>query len=317
MLLLDDLSLGMLAIAWLWDLLLGEFPSPCHPVVWIGRLIRWAVRYAPRRPRAQLWYGVLMAAGIPGLASAMSLVLLSVLTPWPWLKLLIGAMLFKSSFAINALYDAGMALWQPLQRGEIDSARLALRSLCSRDPSALSAPELANAGIASVAENTGDSFIGPLFYFVLFGVPGALFYRAVNTLDAVVGYRNHFEYLGKASARLDDVLSWIPSRLAALSLIVCGWSWRLDWRQAYQVARRDHSKTVSPNGGWPMACMAGLLGISIVKPGCYHLGSSPHLGNPQILALASNLVRFTGSCTFVAVLIILLLMEPAARSWFG
>ncbi|MEM9380911.1 MAG: CobD/CbiB family cobalamin biosynthesis protein, partial [Planctomycetota bacterium] len=143
---------------------------------------------------------------------------------------------------------------------------------CSRDPGSLDASELAGAGISSLAENSCDSYVAPWMWYALLGVPGALAYRAVNTLDAVVGYRGRLERLGKASARLDDVLNVVPARLSACLMIAAGARSSAVARRAWQVTRRDARKTPSPNGGWPMAAMAGLLGVVLAKPGVYRLG---------------------------------------------
>ena len=166
-------------------------------------------------------------------------------------------------------------------------ARLGLRSLVSRDPSQLS-PELAAAAtVESVSENMADSIVGPLLFFALFGLPGAVVYRAVNTLDSMVGYRGEYEFLGKASARLDDLLNLIPARLTGLLLVLSSLflpgqraaeAWRVMWR--------DHSRTQSPNAGWPMSGMAGALGVELEKVGHYRLGDSTRPVGPQDITQA-------------------------------
>ncbi len=159
-----------------------------------------------------------------------------------------------------------------LAAGDVEAGRACLRSLCSRDARTLDSEQLASATIGSVAENISDSFVGPVLFFLIAGVPGAVFYRAVNTMDAIIGYRGRFEYLGKAAARLDDVLNFIPARLSALLLLAAGMLYRRSSRDGVRMLRRDRHKTASPNGGWPMATMAGLLGIEITKEGHYCLG---------------------------------------------
>src|SRR5262249_17435431 len=153
-------------------------------------------------------------------------------------------------------------------------ARLALRSLCSRNPAALDAPQLIAATVESVAENTSDSVIAPLCFYALLGVPGAIFYRAVNTLDAMVAYRGRYDDLSKASARPDDALNLVPARLTALLLLAAGALTRKRVVRAAAVLRRDGALTASPNAGRPMAAMAGLLGVQLSKPGEYALGDA-------------------------------------------
>ena len=173
-------------------------------------------------PRRQLAFGALMAFVVPALFAAASLLVLVKARPYPALEFLVGVVLLKSTFALRALATAARKVERALGDDRIDDARFGLRSLCSRDPSNLGPSELVAATIESVAENASDSFVAPLVYFALFGVPAAVAYRAVNTLDAMIGYHGRYEYLGKASARLDDVLNWIPARLTAGLLLLAG-----------------------------------------------------------------------------------------------
>ncbi len=123
-----------------------------------------------------------------------------------------------------------------------------------------------------MAENTTDSYIAPWLAFALFGVPGAVAYRAVNTLDSMLGFRDSREYLGKAAARLDDAVNLVPARLSALLLLASGALARLPARRGWSIMLRDQGKTASPNAGWTMSAMAGLLGTRLDKPGHYSLG---------------------------------------------
>lgn len=268
-------SLVVLATAFALDLALGEPPDRAHPVVWMGRVVSALERAAPRSGNgAELVYGGFVAFLVPlGFAFAAAL-LLGALEPWPWVGFGAAAFLLKTSFAVRALGDAAAVVREALGRGDLAGARTGLRSLCSRDPSGLDEPALAAATVESVAENASDSFVAPVFYYVLFGLPGAVFYRAVNTLDAMIGYHGRTEYLGKVSARLDDVLNWLPARLTAILLLAAGASRRLDVGRGLRILRRDGGKTESPNAGRPMAAMAGLLGVRLEKGGAYRLGDA-------------------------------------------
>jgi adenosylcobinamide-phosphate synthase len=160
-----------------------------------------------------------------------------------------------------------------------------------------------SAAVESVAENTGDSLVAPLFYFLLLGVPGAIGYRVVNTLDAMIGYHGKYEYLGKFAARLDDVLNYIPARIAALWLVAAAFIMRKNGCQAWRTALREHGQTESPNAGWPMAAMAGALNTQLEKVGQYRLGENNTELVPEAIATS---VRLFLVATVIWVLICLI-----------
>jgi adenosylcobinamide-phosphate synthase len=267
--------------AWLFvaalafDLVVGELPYVLHPVVWMGTLVRALERLAPRRgPFVQLLAGALIAVAVPlGFALA-AVVVLRELRAWPLVAFAASTLLLTSTFAIRGLGRAARVVRDALAERDVAAARHGLRSLCSRDPSALDEPQLVAATIESVAENASDSFVAPLFYYAVLGLPGAVAYRAVNTLDAMIGYRGRYEWLGKASARLDDVLNFIPARITALLLLAAGTLCRADVRAGWRMLRRDGDTTESPNAGRPMAAMAGLLRVQLEKVGHYRLGDA-------------------------------------------
>jgi adenosylcobinamide-phosphate synthase len=258
------------------DLLMGEWPARLHPVVWMGGVISWLERRAPTGPRSELAYGVGMALGVPALFAGGAWALGHGLRQSAFLSVGVDALLLKSAFAVRALGEAARSVATALDRGELDVARARLRSLCSRDPSRLDASQVAAAAVGSVAENASDSAVAPLLWWAVLGVPGALAYRAVNTLDARVGYRGRTEWLGKASARLDDLLNLVPARVTAGLLLAGGLLLGADASSGSRVLYRDGARTESPNAGWPMAAMAGLLGVALEKVGHYRLGDPTH-----------------------------------------
>jgi adenosylcobinamide-phosphate synthase len=128
--------------------------------------------------------------------------------------------------------------------------------------------------VESAAENICDSFVAPIFYFLLFGVPGAVAYRIINTFDAMVGYHGHWEYLGRFAARLDDVANFVPARITALIIVLAALVCRKNASQAWHIMIRDHKKTESPNAGWTIGAIAGALGVQLEKVGHYKLGDN-------------------------------------------
>jgi adenosylcobinamide-phosphate synthase len=278
-------TIVVLVAALLLDRFLGEWPNRIHPVVWMGNLVKAAERRAPTSGRAAPFlYGLGMALLLPAAWFALAWATVSM----PLVGPILAALWLKSAFAIRALGVAGQGVAVPLVTGGLAAAREGLRSLCSRDPSTLGAEELAAGAVESLAENASDSVVAPLFWFVVGGlvapwlaapwlanmaVPAAVAYRAVNTLDAMIGYHGRYEWLGKASARLDDLLNLVPARLTALLVLVGGALAGADVGSGARTMWRDRARTESPNAGWPMATMAGLLGVRLEKPGHYVLGS--------------------------------------------
>ncbi len=302
-----------LAGALLLDRFLGEYPGSMHPVVWMGKVVTVLLRWAPvpvgdaasvaangdtgsvaHGRWRQFAFGVFLAVSVPTLSGAAALAALYLAAGTPWLEIVLGTFLLKASLALHELGAAGERVRVPVAARDLPRAREALRSLCSRDPAQLDEEALLTATIQSLAENASDSFVAPLFFFVLFGVPGAIAYRAINTLDAMVGYRGPFEAVGKASARLDDVVNFVPARLTAALLLLAGWVTGRDVARSWRIYRRDRAKTPSPNGGRPMAMMAGLLGVQLEKKGVYILGDREHPVVPMTVTHAWHLVVLAG-----------------------
>ncbi len=282
----------VLTVALVVDWALGEYPPLLHPVVWIGKTIGAAMRLAPQQGRwRQLLFGTLLALGICALSAGITFLVLRRAADFPIGEVVAGAFFLKASFALWELKRAADRVVYPLQRGDIAQAREALRSLCSRDPSCLDEPALLAAVVESLAENLCDSFVAPLCYWTVFGIPGAMGYRAINTLDAMIGYHGQFEFLGKVPARLDDVANWLPARLTAGLLLLAGCLTGKNVVAGWRILRRDAAKTPSPNGGRPMAVMAGLLGVELEKKGIYSLGDPQYLLKPQKVRQAWLLVN--------------------------
>jgi adenosylcobinamide-phosphate synthase len=265
----------VLVLALIFDLVFGEPPNRWHPVAWVGRLLAWGGRRAPRSSRTGL-----LASGVLLLLLALTLALgpIMVLTHYAELLglagLLFRAWLLKCTFSLRGLYRAAQEVRKVLASGQLDHARsLVGWHLVSRPTQRLSSHQVASATVESVAENLTDSVVAPLCFFLLGGLPAAWAYRVINTADAMLGYRHgELEYLGKAAARLDDLLNWVPARVAGLGIVLGAWVAGESARKAWQVMLRDRGLTASPNAGWTMAAMAGALGIVLEKPGAYQLG---------------------------------------------
>ena len=256
------------------DLVAGEPPSARHPVAWIGRALTALERRLPRRTVADgavaVGAVVLATLGTAALAADAARRLGGV-------GLLLEAIALKLAFAARRLGGAAREVEEALRAGDVDAARrLVGRHLVSRDTTGLDRAELVSATVESVAENLTDSVAAPLLAYAVGGLSGAWAYRAVNTADAMWGYRDpRHEWFGKAAARLDDVANLLPARLAAGAVIAGAALAGEGPGAAWRVARRDHGRTASPNAGWPMAAMAGALEVGLAKRGSYRLGDGP------------------------------------------
>ncbi len=285
-------TLLILSVALAIDLALGEPPRVIHPVVWMGKVASFFERGNTSQHRlAQFVYGVGIALLTISLFTAPAYFMLFYLKDISFVAyVIVGGVLLKSTFSLRELRQAALRVKRLLLGEKLDGARFELRSLVSRDARGLSRPLVISATVESLAESTCDSFVAPLFYFLFLGVPGAIAYRVVNTLDAMVGYHGKYEYLGKFISRLDDVLNFIPARLTALLLVLATFLSRRDTRASWQVMLSEHSKTESPNAGWPMAAVAGALNVQLEKAGHYKLGKADACLIPESINAALKLV---------------------------
>ena len=290
------LNAAVFALAVALDRLLPEPPSRIHPVVWMGRAVTALENAAPKRPAAAFAFGCVIVVAVAGGSTVLAWLLMEALMslgPAPYV--VGGALVLRTSFTVRGLSNAADQTRHALARGRLDAARENLRCLVSRNTEALSAPLVAASAIESVAENTTDSYVGPWLAFAVLGVPGAVAYRAINTLDSMLGYRGRYEYLGKASAILDDIVNLVPARLSALLLLASGWVCRLPTRRAWRVMRQDHGKTASPNAGITISAMSGLLGARLEKPGGYCLGRGMRQPETSDIGRAVRLSEMTAA----------------------
>lgn len=281
-----------LALALAVDAGWGEPPRAIHPVVWQGKLIATLIRRAPAAgPRGQMLAGAAVVAATVGASWLAGRAIDRAPLPGP-VRLAARVWLLKSAFAGQALLAAAGLVGRQLTAGDLVAARSSLTALVSRPTAALDEALVAAAAIESVGENAADSFVAPLFYHVLGGLPLALAYRAVNTLDAMIGYRGEYEYLGKVAARLDDLANLVPARLTAALIALAAWP---DGRfgEARRIGRRDAGRTASPNAGRPMATLAGALGVELEKVGHYRLGDATRPVTGERLDRALVLIRRT------------------------
>ena len=300
------LTLLLVLLLALWiDHRFGEPPLAIHPVVWMGRYLQMCGHINVRCPPVPAFVLGALAWCVGALGVGAAAWQVQSFVDWLWgraaslefrmtwstLSLGLGcalllAWLLKTMLSWRMLRDEAGAVETAL-RQSLDAGRQRLSWLVSRETENLSESEVRESVIETLAENLNDSVVAPIFWFVLFGLPGAAVYRFANTADAMWGYRGvyrgqHWEWAGKWAAWADDALSWLPARLTALLLMLVTGNFRLG------TLRREAARTPSPNSGWPMAAMALALGISLSKPGVYTLNPDGRAPQAADTALAKK-----------------------------
>lgn len=285
-----------IAIAAVLDALLGDSEKIPHPVALIGRYISWFEKKARviierdgpfKRKRNELAAGKVLG---------ISTVVLTLLVAWgiaagaqalhPWAGSAVRVILLYFALAGKCLAKEGTAVAAALTSGDIPLARTRIARIVGRDTQKMTGIGIARACTETVAENTTDGIVSPLFYAALgalfgFAAPLAWAFKAVSTLDSMVGYKNDkYLNLGRYSAKQDDVFNYLPARLTGTLMTIGAFLTKLDWRNAGQTMARDHAKHTSPNSGWSEAAMAGALGVRL-GGGAYYFGQwvpKPNIG---------------------------------------
>ena len=262
---------GDLLLAAALDAAVGDprwFP---HPVRGMGVVIAWfddRIRSLCRIDQALRAAGLCLAIGLPaGVYAAATFVIAQAASFSPVLGQAVGIGLAYTTLAGRDLFDHVQAVSRELERGNLAGAREAVAMIVGRDSATLAEPEIVRATVETIAESSSDGIIAPLVYLTLGGAPLALAYKAINTLDSMVGHRDaRYEYFGWASARLDDVMNWIPARLTGSFIALAAGLATGQWhrvRASWYILHRDGDKHASPNSGRPEAAMAGALGVQL------------------------------------------------------
>ncbi|MEM6465524.1 MAG: adenosylcobinamide-phosphate synthase CbiB [Pseudomonadota bacterium] len=243
-----------------------------HPVIWIGRLIsalEARINHSDHSPKRQRAAGVICVVATC-LAATAPAILIAALLPDGALGLVITALVIAPFLASKSLIDHVKAVADPLVAKDLEGAREAVSRIVGRDPTTLDAPAIARAATESLAENTSDGIIAPLFWGLVFGLPGVVLYKAINTLDSMIGYRSErYENFGWAAARLDDLANLIPARATGLLYVLLGAQSKGAVRRHFALMWREAPLHRSPNAGWPEAAMAASLGIRLSGPRVY------------------------------------------------
>lgn len=282
-------ALGLIA-GTVADAVFGD-PKRHHPVAWFGTWASWLEKYLYRDSIA---HGAVFTFTALSPVIAIGIVAERLTRDRPVAHTVVSATATWAVLGGHSLAAEGIAMADELAADKIDAARERLTHLCSRDPHNLDAAELARGTVESLAENTSDAVVCSLFWGAVAGIPGSLVHRGINTLDAMVGYRNpRYERFGKVAARLDDAVAFIPARLSGVISSALAGTVDGSPANAWRVMLRDARNHPSPNGGWCEAAWAGALDTHLGGPSEYHgrIEERPRLGDPEAPAPDSGTIR--------------------------
>ncbi|KIL72184.1 adenosylcobinamide-phosphate synthase CbiB [Bacillus badius] len=311
-------------IAFFLDRLIGDPPHLPHPVRWIGSLIHFLEQRlnkgTDRREKGVIMlFLVLFVTG-----TASFLLVFAFYRLHPAAGVAAEAIIIASTIACRSLKEAGLSVYQPLKSGDMKEARIKLSYIVGRDTERLDEGEITRGAIETIAENTSDGVTAPLFWALIGGAPGAMLYRAINTCDSMVGYQNErYKQFGWASARVDDLVNWLPARLTSLLMLCSFPESPYSKKCVWQIVSRDAKKHPSPNSGWCEAAVAGLLGIQLGGVNTYkgQVSHRAEMGEPFRQKTAEDIVlanRIMERSSFLFLLMMWIggIGYEVARSWF-
>lgn len=310
------LSLLALVLGAALDALLGDPHSFPHPVRWMGRSIaageRLLRRFFPKTPQGERLAGSVLVLGICALYGGGAWALLAVAgRVSPWLRLVLETLLCYQMLAMRCLRDESMAVYTPVKEGRLDDARKAVSMIVGRDTQSLSLEGVTKAAVETVAENASDGVIAPMFYLALGGAPLGVLYKAINTMDSMIAYKNErYLHFGCTAARLDDLANWLPARLAGGMMVLAAFICGMDGKGAWRVFRRDRRKHASPNSAHTEAACAGALQVQLAGDASYFgkIHHKPTLGDAIRPVEAEDIPRANRLMITTSVLFLILCM---------
>ena len=313
--------ISALVLGFLLDLAFGDPRWLYHPIRLIGNLIAWAEKpfraAFPKSEKGELAAGTFFAVFVVAVSTAVPALLLALASRLSlWLVFALEVFWSFQILAAKSLKSESMKVYAALKEGDLPKARKAVSMIVGRDTQDLSEEGVAKAAVETVAENSSDGVIAPLLFLALGGPALGFFYKAVNTLDSMVGYKNDtYLYFGRFSAKLDDVLNFIPSRISGLLLVLASPLAGLSMKGAWKIFRRDRRNHASPNSAQTEAAAAGALGVQLAGDAYYFgkLYKKPTIGDP-LRPVEYEDIRRVNRLMYAAVCLALVLVVLAAAA---
>ena len=299
-------SILIIGMAIFLDLLFGDPKNKYHPTAWIGRFIAILTPIAKNQNTMIEKAGGILIITITSiivisllfiLNLGMSMITFDVISIV--VSVIVGGLLLKTTIAIRGMERHAKSVLESLDEDNLEKARTNLSMIVKRNTKNLDKNHVISGVLESISENTVDGITGPLFYFSIFGLPGAFVYRVVNTADSMIGYKTHlFKNVGWFTATCDTVLNYIPSRLTGLVMIISAAILQNNWKESYKIMIRDGKKTESPNAGYPMAALAGALETKFEKINHYQLGDGEIVLTKEHVFSAITMMKLTAILFF-------------------
>ncbi len=305
------------------DFVFGDPKNRYHPTAWIGTLI---AKLTPLAKNQNMYVEKLGGIFVVAITVGVVVTLLSILdtgislltTDWVTIVVsgVVVVILLKTTIAIRGMEKHAKAVLESLDQNNLDMARTNLSMIVKRNTKNLDKNHVISGVLESISENTVDGITGPLFYFALFGLPGAFVYRVINTVDSMIGYKTDiFKNVGWFGATCDTILNYIPSRLTGLVMIISAAILQNNWKESYKIMIRDGKKTESPNAGYPMAALAGALETKFEKINHYKLGNGEIILTTEHVNSALTMMKLTSILFFGLVIIPIITILSLVGWW--
>ncbi|MBE6004883.1 MAG: cobalamin biosynthesis protein CobD [Lachnospiraceae bacterium] len=315
----------ILIMALILDLVFGDPHNWFHPVMAMGRAIEWLEKALRKtfkisdEPEADKTKkrvaGGILAVIMLVVFTVIPLVIMNISKMFgDNISWAISAFLAYQMLAMKQLKRESMKVFEALKKRDIKGAREAVSMIVGRDTKRLNETGIVKASVETVAENASDGVVAPLLFMMVFGVAGGWFYKAVNTMDSMIGYKNDkYRYFGTAAAKLDDVLNFIPARVTALFMVIASAFLNLNWKNALKIWMRDAKKSTSPNSGQTEAVMAGALGVTLLGDAWYFgkLVKKPEIGDklrevvPEDIEIANRVMYLSVFMIYIVGILIM------------